>query len=132
MALHKIKHFCPKNNKKESPYTIGGNVFWFSLSKKQSNFFFFKYLRVEVLFDPEIPLLNIYFKCSQTLFLFCFVFETPPTVLSLIPVSSLRNYFWWVSEYNMEFQGSNLSQLCATNPSCSIVTPTQKLKNTIL
>ena len=43
-------------------YTVGGNVSWYGHGGKQ----FIKKLNIELLYDPEIPFLDIYPKKMKT------------------------------------------------------------------
>ena len=52
--------------KKEPSYTVGGNVNWCSHCEKQHGSFS-KKLKIELPYDPAIPLLGIYLKKLKTL-----------------------------------------------------------------
>ena len=51
--------------KTEPSYTVGGNVNWYSCYRKQHSFL--KKLRIELPYDPAIPLLYIYPEKMKTL-----------------------------------------------------------------
>ena len=46
--------------KREASYTVGGNVSWYSHSLWKTVWWFLRKLRIELPYDPAIPLLGIY------------------------------------------------------------------------
>ena len=54
-----------KMGKRETSSTVGGNAIWYSHYKKAVQWFL-KKLKIELLYDPAIPPLDIYPKVSES------------------------------------------------------------------
>ena len=69
-----------ENVEKTEPfYTVGGNVNWYSHARKQITVCFLNKLKIELSYDPAIPLLSIYLEKNR----FCKDKRTPMFIVTL-------------------------------------------------